>query len=66
MNSAPSEAQDGKKEIETTKASRTQKIKVSFSLGENKIAKSGEKKFWKGGGECRYNSLARQKHLFGP
>ena len=32
----------GKKEIETTKASRTQKIKVSFSLGENKIAKSGE------------------------
>ena len=33
----------GKKEIETTKASRTQKIKVSFSLGENKIAKSGEK-----------------------
>jgi hypothetical protein len=33
----------GKKEIETTKASRTQKIKVSFSLGGNKIAKSGEK-----------------------
>ena len=33
----------GKKEVETTKASRTQKIKVSFSLGENKIAKSGEK-----------------------
>lgn len=33
----------GKKEIETSKASRTQKIKVSFSLGENKIAKSGEK-----------------------
>ena len=33
----------GKKESETTKASRTQKIKVSFSLGENKIAKSGEK-----------------------
>lgn len=33
----------GKKEVETSKASRTQKIKVSFSLGENKIAKSGEK-----------------------
>ncbi len=33
----------GKKEVETTKASRTQKIKVSFSLGGNKIAKSGEK-----------------------
>jgi flagellar basal body-associated protein FliL len=33
----------GKKEVETTKASRTEKIKVSFSLGENKIAKSGEK-----------------------
>ena len=33
----------GKKESETTKASRTQKIKVSFSLGENKIAKAGEK-----------------------
>lgn len=33
----------GKKESETTKASRVQKIKVSFSLGENKIAKAGEK-----------------------
>jgi hypothetical protein len=33
----------GKKEIETTKARKTEKIKVSFSLGENKIAKSGEK-----------------------
>jgi hypothetical protein len=33
----------GKKESETAKASRVQKIKVSFSLGENKIAKSGEK-----------------------
>jgi flagellar basal body-associated protein FliL len=33
----------GKKEVETGKASRTEKIKVSFSLGENKIAKAGEK-----------------------
>ncbi len=33
----------GKKEVETSKASRTEKIKVSFTLGENKIAKSGEK-----------------------
>lgn len=33
----------GKKEVETTKASRAEKIKVSFSLGENKIAKPGEK-----------------------
>ncbi len=33
----------GKKESETTKASKAEKIKVSFSLGENKIAKSGEK-----------------------
>lgn len=33
----------GKKEVETSKASRAEKIKVSFSLGENKIAKSGEK-----------------------
>lgn len=33
----------GKKESETSKASRAEKIKVSFSLGENKIAKSGEK-----------------------
>jgi len=33
----------GKKEIETKKASKTEKIKVSFSLGENKIAKAGEK-----------------------
>jgi len=33
----------GKKESETNKASRVQKIKVAFSLGENKIAKPGEK-----------------------
>lgn len=33
----------GKKESETSKASRVQKIKVSFTLGENKIAKPGEK-----------------------
>lgn len=33
----------GKKEIETSKAKKMEKIKVSFSLGENKIAKSGEK-----------------------
>jgi hypothetical protein len=33
----------GKKEVETSKASRSEKIKVSFSLGENKIAKAGEK-----------------------
>lgn len=29
----------GKKEVETTKASRVERIKVSFVLGENKIAK---------------------------
>jgi hypothetical protein len=33
----------GKKEVETSKAKKTEKIKVSFSLGENKIAKPGEK-----------------------
>jgi hypothetical protein len=33
----------GKKESETTKAKKTEKIKVSFTLGENKIAKPGEK-----------------------
>jgi hypothetical protein len=33
----------GKKEVETTRARRTEKIKVSFSLGENKIARAGEK-----------------------
>jgi hypothetical protein len=33
----------GKKEVETKKAKKTEKIKVSFSLGENKIAKSGPK-----------------------
>ena len=36
----------GKKEVETSKARKTQKIKVNFSLGENKIAKSGEKTFF--------------------
>lgn len=33
----------GKKEVETNKARKTTKIKVGFSLGENKIAKTGEK-----------------------
>jgi len=33
----------GKKESETTKAKKTEKFKVSFTLGENKIAKAGEK-----------------------
>ncbi len=31
----------GKKEVETTKASRVERIKVSFVLGENRIAKKG-------------------------
>lgn len=33
----------GKKQVTTTKAKRADKIKVSFSLGENKIARSGSK-----------------------
>ncbi len=33
----------GKKEVETNKARKSTKIKVGFSLGENKIAKAGEK-----------------------
>ena len=33
----------GKKEVETTKASRVERIKVSFVMGENKIAKTGVK-----------------------
>ncbi len=33
----------GKKEMAVTKAKKTEKIKVTFSLGENKIAKAGEK-----------------------
>ena len=33
----------GKKESETSKASRVEKIKVSFTLSENKIARAGEK-----------------------
>ncbi len=33
----------GKKEVETTKASRVERIKVSFVLGENKIAKKGSR-----------------------
>jgi hypothetical protein len=33
----------GAKEVETGKARKTEKIKVSFTLGENKIAKAGEK-----------------------
>jgi len=33
----------GKKEDFTTRARKAKKIKVSFSLGENKIAKAGEK-----------------------
>jgi hypothetical protein len=33
----------GKKEAVTSKARKTEKIKVNFTLGENKIAKAGEK-----------------------
>lgn len=33
----------GKKEVETTKARKAEKIRVSFNLGENKIARAGEK-----------------------
>lgn len=33
----------GRKEAETSRARKAEKIKVSFSLGENKIAKPGEK-----------------------
>lgn len=33
----------GKKEVESNKARKVTKIKVNFSLGENKIAKAGEK-----------------------
>lgn len=33
----------GKKEAETNKARKAEKIKIGFSLGENKIAKPGEK-----------------------
>jgi hypothetical protein len=33
----------GRKESETSKASRVEKIKISFTLGENKIARAGEK-----------------------
>lgn len=33
----------GKKEVETERASRVDKIKVSFVLGENRIAKKGER-----------------------
>jgi hypothetical protein len=36
----------GKKEVETERASRVEKIKVSFVLSENKIAKSGEKSIY--------------------
>jgi cell division protein FtsL len=36
----------GKKEVETTKASRVERIKVSFVLGENKIAKKGPREVY--------------------
>ena len=36
----------GTKEVETNKASRVEKIKVSFSLSENKIAKQGTKQVY--------------------
>ncbi len=36
----------GKKLVPTTKAKRAEKIRVSYSLGENKIAKSGDKEIF--------------------
>lgn len=40
---AVSYKRSGKKETETNKARKTEKIKVEFTLGENKIARPGEK-----------------------
>ena len=34
------------KQIETEKASRTNKLKICFTIGENEIAKSGEKSYY--------------------
>ena len=36
----------GKKEIETTKARKTEKIKVSFTIGENRIAQKGKRELF--------------------
>lgn len=36
----------GKKEMETDKASRTEKLKVSFTLAENRIARKGDRDFY--------------------
>jgi len=36
----------GKKELDTDKASRTEKLKVSFSLAENRIARKGDRDFF--------------------
>ncbi len=36
----------GKKELETDKASKTEKLKVSFTLAENRIAKKGDRDFY--------------------
>lgn len=36
----------GKKEVETSKAKKCEKIKVSFTLGENRVARSGAKEIF--------------------
>ncbi len=40
---AVTEKKGGKKEVETSKAKRTDKIKISFTLAENLVAKQGER-----------------------
>ena len=36
----------GKKEMETTKAKKSEKIRISFTIGENKVAKPGERELY--------------------
>lgn len=55
------------KQIETDKASRADKLKVCFSIAENKIAKSGDKTYYVQVIDSKNNVLGdKQTETFGP
>lgn len=52
------------KEIETERASRTDLLKISFTIAENKIAKSGDKQYYIQVIDSKNNVLGEKKSVF--
>lgn len=52
------------KEIETERASKTDLLKISFTIAENKIAKSGDKQYYIQVIDSKNNVLGEKKSIF--